>query len=164
VHIADIPRISPESVDPTVKNYHWLDLVMGLYAAYDAGRENVLLTDGAGNVTEGPGFNLFSVKDGRAITPARGVLHGVTRRTALELLAELGVPTEAAPLPVAALKAADEVFLTSTAGGPMPITRLDGEAVGDGRPGPVTAQVTALYWDKHQDPAWSTPVDYALKG
>lgn len=162
LHVAEIPRIAPESVNSTVKNYHWLDLVMGLYAAYDAGRENVVLTDGAGNVTEGPGFNLFAVKAGRVTTPGRGVLHGITRRTALELCAELGIPAEAAPLSVEALKASDEVFLTSTAGGPMPITRLDGRPVGDGRPGPVTAQVTELYWKKHADPAWTTAVDYTL--
>ena len=72
LHVASIPRIQPDSVDPTVKNYHWLDLVAGLYQAYDHGRENVVLVDGAGNVTEGPGFNVFSVKDGAITTPAVG--------------------------------------------------------------------------------------------
>ena len=58
LHISDIPRIQPESVDPTIKNYHWLDLIIGLLEAYDAGSVNVLLVDGAGHVTESPGLNI----------------------------------------------------------------------------------------------------------
>ena len=157
--VAGQRRIPPESVDPRVKNYHWLDLVMGLYEAFDRGGETVMLTDGAGHVAEGPGFNVFAVKQGRATTPDAGVLEGITRETALLLLEELGVPAAAAPLPVEALRAADEAFVTSTAGGIVPLTRLDGQAIGDGRPGPVTARLTELYWAKHDDPAWTTPVD-----
>ena len=65
----------------------------------------------------------------------------------------LGVPVTVAPLPVTRLRAADEVFITSTAAGIMPVTRIDGAAVGDGRPGALTARLTALYWAKHEDPA-----------
>ena len=68
-------------------------------------------------------------------------------------------PAEEAKLSVEALKAADEVFLTSTAGGIVPITRIDGTAIGAGTPGPVTARLVELYWQKHEDPAWTTPVD-----
>ncbi|MDP6345666.1 MAG: aminotransferase class IV, partial [Alphaproteobacteria bacterium] len=53
--ISRVPRISPESVDPTVKNFHWGDMVQGLYEAYDRGGETAVLTDGRGNITEGPG-------------------------------------------------------------------------------------------------------------
>jgi branched-chain amino acid aminotransferase len=157
--IAEARRIPPESVDPRVKNYHWLDLVAGLFEAYDRGAENVLLLDLEGNVAEGPGFNLFAVKGGAVTTPARGVLEGVTRRTALELCAELAVPAEAGRLSAAALKDADEVFITSTAGGIMPVTRIDGSPIGDGTPGDVTGRLTELYWQKHDDPAWTTAVD-----
>jgi branched-chain amino acid aminotransferase len=79
IAVSHIPRIPPESVDPTVKNYHWLDLVSGLFDAYDRGAENVVLTDLSGDVTEGAGFNVFAVAGGRAFTPERGVLEGVTR-------------------------------------------------------------------------------------
>jgi branched-chain amino acid aminotransferase len=159
IAVSSVRRIPPEAVDPTIKNYHWLDLVNGLFEAYDRGAENVVLVDLDGNIAEGPGFNLFAVKDGRATTPARGVLEGITRRTALELCAELEVPTVKAALPVDALRAADEVFITSTAGGIMPLTRVDGAPIGDGRPGPVTRRLSDLYWAKHDDPAWTTPVD-----
>ena len=158
VAISRIQRIPPQSVDPTVKNYHWLDLVAGLFEAYERGAENVILTDGAGNVAEGPGFNIFAVTEGRVVTPDRGVLEGITRGTAIELCRELGHPVEVAPLPVEVLCRAGEAFVTSTAGGIMPLTRVDGEAIGDGRPGPVTRALTELYWSKHEDPAWTTPV------
>jgi branched-subunit amino acid aminotransferase/4-amino-4-deoxychorismate lyase len=57
------------------------------------------------------------------------------------------------------LSTAEEVFITSTAGGIMPVGRIDGQAVGDGRPGAFTTRLTALYWAKHEDPAWTTTVD-----
>ena len=161
IAVSKITRIPPQSIDPTVKNYHWLDLVAGLFEAYDRGAETVVLSDLAGNITEGPGFNLFTVTGGAVRTPDRGVLEGITRATAMELCAELGIPVTEAPLSLEQLRGADEVFITSTAGGIMPVTRIDGAAVGGGRPGEVTARLTRLYWDKHDDPAWTTAVKYA---
>ena len=157
--ISDIPRISPQSVDPTVKNYHWLDFISGLYGAYENNAENVVLVDLDGNITEGPGFNLFAVKDGRAVTPKNGVLEGITRMTALELCGELNVEAVTETLTVEAVRGADEVFITSTAGGIMSVSKIDGAHVGDGEIGPVTQRLTSLYWEKHTDPNWSTPVD-----
>lgn len=157
--ISDIPRIPPQSVDPTVKNYHWLDFVAGLYGAYEQEAENVVLVDLEGNISEGPGFNLFAVKDGRAVTPKNGVLEGITRATTLELCCELNVDATLGTLTVDAMRSAEEVFITSTAGGIMPVTQLDGKPVGDGLPGPVTQRLTALYWAKHADSEWSEAVD-----
>jgi len=157
--ISDIPRIPPQSVDPTVKNYHWLDFIAGLYGAYESDAENVVLVDLDGNITEGPGFNLFAVKDGRAVTPASGVLEGITRMTALELCRELNVEAVAGTVSADAVRGADEVFITSTAGGIMPVSMVDGNPIGDGEVGPVTQRLTALYWEKHADPDWSTPID-----
>jgi branched-chain amino acid aminotransferase len=125
-------RIAPESVDPTVKNYHWLDLETGLLEAYERGGETVILVDAGGNVVEGPGFNVFAVKNGRISTPERGVLEGVTRKTVIELAAEHGIRIEARPVPAGELEQADEVFLSSTAGGVIPVTTVDGVVVGNG--------------------------------
>jgi branched-chain amino acid aminotransferase len=158
--IADRERIRPESVDPTVKNYHWLDLTGGLYEAYERGGETGLLTDGGGNVVEGPGFNVFAVKDGTVATPVRGVLEGVTRRTAIELAGHNGIPLEEREVPADEVRGADEVFLTSTAGGILPVTRVDGRRVGDGRPGPTTLRLREAYWRLHEDPSYVTPVPY----
>src|SRR5919202_570578 len=104
-------RIAPESVDPTVKNYHWLDLEVGLIEAYGRGGETVILTDPDDNVVERPGFNVFAVHDGAVSTPDRGVLEGITRRTVIELSTEHGIPIEARPVPARSLRRADEIFL-----------------------------------------------------
>ncbi|MGD9192755.1 MAG: aminotransferase class IV, partial [Desulfobacterales bacterium] len=92
-------RIPPESVDPTVKNYHWLDMLMGLFEAYDRGGETAVVVDSQGNLIEGPGFNVFAVKDRVITTPGRGVLEGITRRTAIELATKSGYKVMQGNLP-----------------------------------------------------------------
>ena len=155
--IADRQRIASSSVDPTVKNYHWLDLEVGLLEAYERGGETVILTDANDNVVEGPGFNVFAVHDGAISTPDSGVLEGITRRTVIELSDEHGIPIEACPVPAASLRRADEIFLSSTAGGIIPVTTVDGEVVGEGEPGPVTLCLRDSYWKLHDDPRFSLP-------
>ena len=154
------PRISPDSVDPTVKNFHWGDLVKGLFEAYERDADTVVLTDGQGGITEGPGFNVFAAVDGRLITPASGVLLGITRKAVIELAEGLNVKVEVGALPVETLRRADEIFLSSTAGGVMPVASLDGEPVGDGGPGPLSMRLRQLYWEAHADPRHATPVRY----
>src|SRR6185503_16680222 len=120
------------SVDPGIKNYHWLDLVFGLFDAYDRHADTVLIRDSAGHIAEGPGFNVFLVKNGSLKTPASGVLPGITRRTVFDLAAECGIACEQARVRDSELSQADEVFVTSTAGGVMAVTRVDDRPVGDG--------------------------------
>ena len=158
--ISRVQRIDPSSVDPTVKNYNWLDLQAGLFDAYDRGGETAILVDGDDNVVEGPGFNVFAVREGAISTPDRGVLEGVTRRTVIELAAEHSIPLEARSVPAEELRRAAEVFVSSTAGGIIPVTTLDGEVVGRGNPGPLTLRLRAAYWDLHEDPRFALPVGY----
>ena len=158
--VSSVQRIPPESLDPRVKNFQWGDMVAGLFEAYGKGGETTVLIDRDANVTEGPGFNLFALIDGRLQTPQRGVLEGITRKTVVELAEAAGWPVEFVTLPAADLARAEEVFLTSTAGGVMPVARIDGRPVGVGRPGPVTQRIRELYWAAHEDPIYTTPVNY----
>ena len=153
-------RIPPSSVDPTIKNFHWGDMVRGLFEAYERGGESVLLTDPQGIVTEGPGFNLFVWDQGKLRTPASGVLHGITRRTVLELAAEQDLDTATTDIQRDQLLDAEEVFITSTAGGVMPVTKLDGKPVGTGKPGELTLRLRQSYWDAHEEERWTTPINY----
>jgi branched-chain amino acid aminotransferase len=153
-------RIPPGAVDPTVKNFHWGDLVRGLFEAYDRGGVLPALTDGDGNITEGPGFNIFAVVDGMLVTAARGVLEGITRRTVIEIAEDMDMRVSVSDVPVGDLYRASELFLTSTAGGVMPVALLDGMPVGDGRPGPVTTKLRNKYWDWHSDPRFTLAVQY----
>ncbi|MEG0974681.1 MAG: aminotransferase class IV [Comamonas sp.] len=157
LYISQRVRIAPESVDPTVKNYHWLDLVQSLFDAYDGGHDTSCVVDSAGHIAEGPGFNLFMVKSGAVTTPAHGVLHGISRQTVLDLCARLGIAAQAAPVTQDALRNADEVFITSTAGGVMPVSKINGAALA-GFPGPVTQKLHAAYWDLHEEAGYRDPI------
>lgn len=157
----DTRRTSPGSFDPTIKNFQWGDFTRALFEAYDRDAWLPLLTDGDGHVTEGPGFNVFVVDGRQLLTPRRGVLQGVTRKTALEIGADLDLEVQVGDLPTSRLYGADEIFLTSTAGGVMPVANLDGEPVGDGVPGPVTRQIREAYWALHADPRLADEVDYS---
>ena len=116
-----------------------------------------MLVDRNGNLTEGPGFNIFALVHGTLLTPDAGVLDGITRRTVLELAERAGIRARECPLPAAALERAEEVFLTSTAGGVMPVVSVNGSRLGDGRPGSVTRRLRELYWAAHDDPRYATP-------
>ena len=154
------PRTAARSVDPTVKNYSWRDMSQSLLEAFDKDGETVVMLDAEGNVNEGPGFNVFIVLDGRVMTPASGVLEGITRKSVLELCAENGIPARCGTIGPEALRRAGEIFIASTAGGIVAVTRLDGREVGDGVPGPLTRRLSELYWASHEDDRHATRVDY----
>lgn len=156
--VANTPRIPAESVDPTVKNYHWGDLVQALFEAEAAGADNAVLLDRDGYVTEGPGFNVFAVRDGTVLTPDRGALEGVTRQTVIDICSELGMPVRIAPMTRADLYDADEIFTSTTAGGVMPAARIDGRILANDRPGPVSRRIRETYWAWHEQGRHLTPV------
>jgi branched-chain amino acid aminotransferase len=114
-------------------------------------------------LAEGPGFNLFVVKDKRLLTPGANMLEGMTRRTVFDLCQEIDVECRAADLLPDALRGADEAFLSSTAGGIMPVTQVDGRPLGNGAPGILTSEIRALYWRKREAGWLSTPVKDLLQ-
>jgi len=164
VMISDVQRIPATSVDPSAKNYHWNDLTMGLLGALDAGADSVLLVDSNRNVIEGPGFNVFCVIQGVLVTPDQGMLEGVSRRTVIEMARTLGLELQLRALPADQLRAAQEVFLSTSGGGVLPVTMVDKRAIGNGKPGPITRRLVDTYWAWHADPAYSTAIDYSLEG
>jgi len=155
-----VTRIPPTALDPLVKNFHWGDFVRGQLEANERGGSCCLLTDGQGLVTEGAGYNVFALVDGTLHTPADWVLHGITRKVALEIAEEAGIPTAIGAVPVELLSRAEEIFVTSTAGGVMGAATLDGRPVGAGKEGPTTRRIRERYWELHYDPRHTEPVDY----
>lgn len=153
-------RITPESIDPRVKNYHWLDMVKALFEAYDRGADTAVVVDEQGNLVEGPGFNIFVRQGNTVITPARGVLEGLTRKTVLELLSAEGYEVRQGLLSPDVARQADEIFITSTAGGVIAVTRIDGIKIADGVPGPLSTKLRDAYWALHEDPDYTLTVDY----
>ena len=122
--------------------------------------DQVVLRDLSGAITEGPGYNVFAHVDGRWLTPGHGTLAGITRRSLIELAREAGQRVDEGCLSADDLLRADEVLVTSTAGGVMPVTVVNGVPVGTGVPGPLTRDLKDRYWARHQDPRYSTPVRY----
>ena len=163
VLVSNRRRISPNSIDSRIKNYHWLDLVSGMFEAFDDGHDTVILTNEENNISEGPGFNIFCVDERGLNSPNKGVLEGITRQTVLDLAKELNLPFQLRPISLEKLKNSNEVFATSTAGGIMPITKINGLPIGRGAPGEITRKLHKTYWDKHSDPAWSVSKDDLLK-
>lgn len=155
-----VRRISPGSIDPTVKNLQWGDLTRGLFEAQDRGATYPFLTDGDANLTEGSGFNIVIVKDNVLYTPDRGVLQGITRKSVIDAATMNGLETRVQYVPVEDVYHADEIFMCTTAGGIMPITTLDGEPVNGGKLGPISKKIWDTYWAMHWDNQFSFAVQY----
>ncbi|MHB1140347.1 MAG: D-amino acid aminotransferase [Sulfuricaulis sp.] len=112
--------------------------------------EAILVRDGL--VTEGAASNIFVVKNGRLVTPPKGpfILPGITRDLVVEIARARGIPCDELPVKIETLTSADEVWLTSSTKEILPITRIDGRPVGNGKPGPMHARTFALYKEYKQ--------------
>jgi branched-chain amino acid aminotransferase len=135
------------SVDPSVKSGNYLVSVLAVDDARRRGAYEAILCDQVGRLTEGSSSNLFAVRGGRISTPpiSAGLLEGITRRHVIRLARGAGLAVDEVPLWPIDLLAAEEAFLTSSVRGLVPIVRVDGRKVGQGRPGPITLKVAALY-------------------
>jgi branched-chain amino acid aminotransferase len=131
-------------IAPWVKSNNRQANVMAHRHAREQGHDDALFVDPEGNVTEGPTWNVFVVKDGRLATPPLegGLLPGITRGQVLASCAELGIEAAERTLPLTEVQGADELFITSTTRGVMPVGWLDGERLA-GVPGPVTTKLRA---------------------
>jgi branched-chain amino acid aminotransferase len=156
--IVSTRAVPAQCVDPKIKSLSRLHFDLAALQGKAAGVDVAIMLDLDGRVTEGPGFNVFVVRGGEMFSPPEGILMGITRQTVLELAAEHGIPAREAQLTAFDLYAADEVFLTSTAGGIMPLAEIDGRPVGDGKPGPVSQRIHELYWALRESGRHGTPI------
>jgi branched-chain amino acid aminotransferase len=145
--IVGVRHDAPEAPDTTAKTGAHLVNVLAVREARAAGAHEALLLDRDGCVTEGASSNLFAVIEGRLETPPLevGILAGVTRERVLELARADGLVARERPLRPEDLAHAGELFITSTAREILPVTALDGRAVGSGRVGPLTTRLRALF-------------------
>ena len=146
VRIVDVHKISARSLDPSLKTGNYLNSIQALRQAAASAAEDAIMCNAAGHVAEGATSNVFMVKEGRVITPslATGLLEGITRALVIRLAADLGVACSEGVVWPDEVRAADEVFLTSSVRGLMPVTTLDGQPLGAG-PGPLTRRLMARY-------------------
>ena len=143
---------------------HYTNSILALREAMEYGAEEAMLLDTDGFVMEGSGENLFVVRDNKVLTPdLASTLEGITRSTAIELLHEMGYEVQERRITRDEVYIADEAFFTGTAAEVTPIRELDGRLIGGGKPGPITLELQAKYFevvegrsDKHQH--WLTYV------
>ncbi|WP_165491626.1 aminotransferase class IV [Stutzerimonas kirkiae] len=160
----EVKRAGANCIDPQVKNYQWGDLLRATFEAQARGARTAFLLDADNYLSEGPGFNVCMIKEGKVLTPSRNVLPGITRKTALEIAVSLGLEVELRDIDSELLKSAEEVFTTTTAGGVTPVIELDGQPVGDGRPGRWTTAIRDRYWALMDEPcALIEPIDYSRR-
>lgn len=141
-------RRNPRSaLDPAIKSGNYLNNILGLMEARKHGADTALFLNPSGYLTEAPTANVWLVEDSGVATPelAAGILPGITRAHLIELGTEEGFEISERQLEEADLRRAQEVFLTSTTRDIAPITVLDGEPIGDGKPGKVTLVLAARY-------------------
>lgn len=138
------------AIRPGLKTGNYLGNILALRHAHAQGAVDAIMCNERGEVAEGATSNLFMVVDGSVHTPslASGLLAGITRSVVIGLLEQrLGIPTCERSITADELSVADELFLTSSVRGVMPVTTLGGRTVGDGTAGPVTRRVQAVYED-----------------
>jgi branched-chain amino acid aminotransferase len=158
----DTKRAPANTIDPSVKNFQWGDLVKASFEASDRGARTAFLLDSDGFVAEGPGFNVLVIKDGVLHTPHRNALPGITRKTVLELAEQMGLPTRVGDVSTEMLYGADEIIASTTAGGVTPVTSLDGKPIGNGETGPWTAKLRDEFWALMDRPSdLIEPITYA---
>jgi len=140
-------RPALDAVDPRVKSLNYLNNALAKLEARRQGMDEALILNTGGTVAEASVANVFVLR-GRALAtppPTDGALDGVTRRSVLELAPGLGLAASERSLSRIDLLGADEVFLTGTGAGIVPVRALDGQAIGAGEPGPGFAKIRAAF-------------------
>jgi branched-chain amino acid aminotransferase len=144
VHVCRSPRTA---LDPAIKSGNYLNNILALMEAHDRGARDAFMLNPDGEVTEATTANIFLVKDGRVATPwlQSGLLAGITRGFLIEQAGARGMTIAERKVVRDDLLAADELLITSTKRGVMPVTTLDGKPVGSGKPGEVTRELAKFY-------------------
>jgi len=128
----------------------YVNSVLANLEAKAGGYGEAIVLNKEGNVAEGPGENLFLVRDGEIFTPglSESILDGITRRTVIELARDLGYTVhDQATISRGELYTADELFFTGTAAEVTPIRSVDDNEIGPGTKGPVTDDVQSQFFD-----------------
>jgi branched-chain amino acid aminotransferase len=146
-------RNHPGSVNPLIKSNNLLNNAIAMQEAVRKGSFEGVMRNYRGELAECTTANIFVVKGGAALTPPldAGLLPGITREFLFEIGAERDIPVREAVLRDADLLGADEAFLTSTTREIVPITQVDDQSIGAGRPGPVTLALLESFREKAQE-------------
>jgi branched-chain amino acid aminotransferase len=149
MEIVTVPTVRNlhSAVNPAVKSLNYLNNILAKIEANNAGVEEAVMLNASGFVAECTADNLFIVKNGELLTPPlyAGPLYGITRQTVMELARQAGLKVSEPNLTRYDLFCADECFLTGTGAEIMPVIKIDGRVIGNGKPGIITRQLVKEY-------------------
>lgn len=146
-------RNHPTALPPAMKSGNYLNNLLAYLTAAEAGFDDALMPDQQGFITEGTTFNVFYVKRGIVVTPPLdvGILDGITRSFIMNLCIENNIPCREVRFKADRLYDADEVFVSSSLKEVLPVLKLDGKKVAQGKPGPVTLLLKEKFTTKIQE-------------
>ncbi len=135
------------ALSPRIKSLNYLNNILAKIEGLRAGCVEALMLNGRGEVAECTGDNIFLVKGGVLFTPPTdaGILEGITRNAVIELAEAANIIVKQIPLSRHDVYIADEVFLTGSAAEVIPVVEIDSRVIGDGKPGPMTKNLTAKF-------------------
>lgn len=152
--IITVPTVRnlPEAVNPAIKSLNYLNNILAKIEAKNGGVMEAVMLNAQGYVAECTGDNIFMIKNAAGKTPQLftppayvGALRGITRQAILDISPKLKIAAEERILTRHDLFNADEIFLTGTAAELIPVVKLDGRIIGDGKPGKVTAKLLKAF-------------------
>jgi len=149
--------VRKDRVDATnhqIKSLNYLNSILAKIEAIEAGADDAVMLDERGFVAETTSTNIFLVKNGRIITPtvASGALPGITRDFVIQLAKKLGYQVEEKDVTPFELITADEVFMTGTGAEIVPVTKIAGRVIGDGKAGKITLKLIEEFEKECRDP------------
>ncbi len=147
LEIITVPTVRnhTEALNPQLKSLNYLNNILAKIEASNSGYEEAIMLDAQGYVAECTGDNIFIIKKGALLTPSNGRLRGITRETVLGLAQDEGVEIKECLLTRHEVYNADECFLTGTAAEIIPVVKVDGRPVADGKPGSITQKLIKLF-------------------
>ena len=141
---------NPDVFDLRLNSHSRLNLIQALIQAINAGADEALMLDSRGFVASCNSTNFFIVRRGELWT-STGLYNfkGITQQEVVDVWRAQGRVARECDFTLAQVYSADEAFITGTLGGVTPVTRIDGRAIGNGKPGPLTADASAFYLQSH---------------
>lgn len=145
LEIITVPTLRnlPEALNPQIKSLNYLNNILAKIEAINAGCPEAIMLDSLGYVAECTGDNIFIVKRNNLYTPPQcmGTLRGITRDTVLSIAKKVKIPTHEHVITRHEVYISDECFLTGTAAEIVPVVKVDGRTIGEGKPGPITKKI-----------------------
>jgi branched-chain amino acid aminotransferase len=140
-------RNHPAALNPRIKSLNYLNNILAKIEGLQAGCIEALMLNHKGDVAECTGDNVFIVSRGELKTPPNdaGILEGITRAAVIDLARQAGLTVREAALSRHDIYVADECFLTGSAAEVVPVVKVDNRKIGDGKPGPVTRDLTRRF-------------------